>query len=56
MGKTLVIVGTVMAAVAALLSLLLWGDDAAVDLALVLSLGFGGATAIGLGVLLPPRP
>ena len=55
MNRLLVIVGTVLCAMAALLSLLLWGDDAAVDLGLVLSVGFGGATLIGLGVLLPPR-
>lgn len=50
--RLLIVVGTVLAALACLLSLLVWGGDASVDVSLILSCGFGGATCIGLGVLL----
>lgn len=50
--RLLVAIGTIACGVAALLSLLVGSDDAAVDAALIWVLGFGGATAIGAGVLL----
>lgn len=51
MDRILIVLGTVLAAVATLLSVLLLMDEAAVDVGLVLTLGFGGATAIGVGLL-----
>ena len=51
LSRVLLVLGTVLAAVACLLSFLLWGDDAVVDLGLVLSTGFAGATCIGASQL-----
>lgn len=52
LSRLLIVLGTVLAGLAALLSLLLWGDDAPVELGLVLTLGFAGAACVGAGVLL----
>ncbi len=50
--RMLIALGTIAAGVACLLSVLVGADDATVDAALIWALGFGGATAIGAGVLL----
>lgn len=49
--RLLVIFGTVLAALAALLSLLVWQGDASVETGLILTCGFAGAALIGAGVL-----